>query len=233
MRPCARASRSAFEIFKVFRRRLDERMSYAKALLRQPFDFGVEEDYVIDRSKAPWPTDRAELDELWRKRVKNDVLELRVAGKDSPEITTTLTDRYAGLVQQTYQLNADDVFDIFINAYALSIEPHTAYFSPRSSEDFRIRMSLSLQGIGAVLRSENGYTVVQQVVPGGPADQSGKLHDDDRIVAVARAGKVKRGFIGWRLEKGRGHDPGKRGTVVRLRIIPKAPRRRPGPRPSP
>lgn len=212
----------AFEIFKVFRRRLDERMSYAKALLRQPFDFGVEEDHVIDRSKAPWPANRAELDELWRKRVKNDVLELRVAGKDPPEITTTLTDRYAGLVQQTYQLNADDVFDIFINAYALSIEPHTAYFSPRSSEDFRIRMSLSLQGIGAVLRSENGYTVVQQVVPGGPADQSGKLHDDDRIVAVAegRQGEAM-DVIGWRLEKVVDLIRGKRGTVVRLRIIPK------------
>ncbi|MGQ0592498.1 MAG: carboxy terminal-processing peptidase, partial [Gammaproteobacteria bacterium] len=212
----------AFEIFKVFRRRLDERMTYAKTLLRQPFDFGVDEDHVIDRSKAPWPANRAELDELWRKRVKNDVLELRVAGKDPAETTKTLTDRYAGLVQQTYQLNADDVFDIFINAYALSIEPHTAYFSPRSSEDFRIRMSLSLQGIGAVLRSENGYTVVQQVVPGGPADQSGKLHDDDRIVGV---GEGRQGeavdVIGWRLDKVVDLIRGKRGTVVRLRIIPK------------
>lgn len=212
----------AFEVFKVFRRRLDERMTYAQALLRQPFDFDVEEDHVIDRSKAPWPANRAELDELWRKRVKNDVLELRVAGKDPSEITKTLTDRYTGLVQQTYQLNADDVFDIFINAYAWSIEPHTAYFSPRSSEDFRIRMSLSLQGIGAVLRSENGHTVVQQVVPGGPADQSGKLHDDDRIVAVAegRQGEPV-DVIGWRLEKVVDLIRGKRGTVVRLRIIPK------------
>ncbi len=212
----------AFEIFKIFRRRLDERMTYAKALLRQPFDFGVEEDHVIDRSKAPWPANRAELDELWRKRTKNDVLELRVAGKDPHEITKTLTDRYTVVVQQSYQVNADDVFDVFINAYALSIEPHTAYFSPRTAEDFRIRMSLSLEGIGAVLRSENGYTVVQEVVPGGPADRSAKVHADDRIVAVAegRQGPAM-DVIGWRLEKVVDLIRGKRGTVVRLRIIPK------------
>ncbi len=212
----------AFEIFKVFRRRLDERMSYARAALRQPFDFRVEEDYVIDRSKLAWPADRVELDEIWRKRVKNDVLELRVAGKDPREITKTLEERYAGLAEQTHQLNADDVFDIFINAYALSIEPHTAYFSPRSSEDFRIRMSLSLEGIGAVLRSENGYTVVQQVVSGGPADRSGKLHADDRIVAVAEGLQAEAvDVIGWRLDKVVDLIRGKRGTVVRIRIIPK------------
>ncbi len=212
----------AFEMFRVFRRRLSERMTHAQSLLRKPVDFSFGEDYIIDRSKAPWPADRAELDELWRKRVKNDVLELRVAGKDPREIAKTLKDRYAGLAQQTYQLNADDVFDIFINAYALSIEPHTAYFSPRSSEDFRIRMSLSLDGIGAVLRSENGYTVVQQVVAGGPADRSDKLHADDRIVAVAEGHRGEAvDVIGWRLDKVVDLIRGKRGTTVRLRIIPK------------
>jgi carboxyl-terminal processing protease len=210
----------AFEVFKVFRRRLDERVSYAKALLRQPFDFSVTEDFVIDRSKAPWAANRAEIDEIWRKRVKNDVLELRVAGKDPTLIAKTLSDRYEGLVQQTYQYNADDVFDIFINAYALSIEPHTAYFSPRSSEDFRIRIRMS--GIGAELRNENGYTVVQRVVPGGPADQSGKLHVDDRIVAVAEGTQAEAvDVVGWRLDKVVDLIGGKRGTVVRLRIIPK------------
>jgi carboxyl-terminal processing protease len=212
----------AFEIFKVFRRHLDERMGYAKSLLRQPFDFSVVEDYVIDRSKAPWAASRAEIDEIWRKRVKNDVLELRLAGKDPRDITKTLSDRYDGLVQQTHQFNADDVFDFFINAYAVSIEPHTAYFSPRSSEDFRIRMSLSLEGIGAVLRNDNGYTVVQQVVPGGPADRSGKLHSDDRIVAVGEGPQDDAvDVIGWRLENVVDLIRGKRGTVVRLRIIPK------------
>ncbi len=212
----------AFEIFKVFRRRLTERVEYAKGLLDQGFDYTVDEDLVLDRSRAPWARNRAELDDIWRKRVKNDFLALRVTGQNDGQIKTTLKDRYNGLVGHAYQLTADDVFEIFINAYAGSVEPHTAYFSPRNSEDFRIRMSLSLEGIGAVLRNESEYTTIQQLVTGGPADRSGRLHPEDRIVGVGEGAKGPwTDIIGWRLEKVVDLIRGPRGTVVRLRVMPK------------
>ncbi len=212
----------AYAIFKVFRSRLKERVAYAQALLARSFDFSVDEDYVVDRGALDWARDRAELDELWRKKVKNDVLSLRVAGQTEAEVLKTLKERYEGLVRHTYQLSADDVFEIFINAFTLSIEPHTTYFSPRNSKDFRIRMSLSLDGIGAVLRNENELTIVQEVVAGGPAEKGGQLHPEDRIVAVAQGTNgdwVE--VIGWRLEKVVDLIRGRRGTVVRLRVLPK------------
>src|SRR5919197_1000719 len=162
--------RPAFEIFKVFRKRMDERVSFAKDLLvKQDYNFDVDEDLVIDRSKLPWAENRAALDEIWRKRVKNDILSLRLAGQRQDQIITTLTKRYDTLARHTHQLNSDDIYQFFINAYTTSVEPHTAYFSPRTSEDFKIRMSLSLEGIGAVLEADNEYTIVRQIIAGGPA----------------------------------------------------------------
>ncbi|MCC7411720.1 MAG: carboxy terminal-processing peptidase [Gammaproteobacteria bacterium] len=212
-----------FEIFKTYRDHVSERVAYVKSLLDRPFDFNVDESIELDRSKAPWPKDRAELDELWRKRVKNDVLSLRIAGKDPQEIHKTLATRYDGLERRTLQLNAEDVFQVFINAYTTSIEPHTAYFSPRTSENFRIRMSLSLEGIGAVLQGEEEYTLVRQVVPGGPADKSGRLHADDRIVGVGQgdSGEIA-DVVGWRLDDVVDLIRGPKGTTVRLQVLPKS-----------
>ncbi|MGH8510698.1 MAG: PDZ domain-containing protein [Gammaproteobacteria bacterium] len=211
----------AFEIFKVFRGRLEERVNYARELLAQPLDFTVDEEFVLDRSRAPWAPDRGDLDDLWRKRVKNDVLNLVITGQDRKQAVSTIADRYQGLARHTYQLSADDVYEIFINAYTASVEPHTSYFSPRNSEDFKIRMSLSLEGVGAVLRNENEYTIVQRVVAGGPAAKSGRLKPEDRIVAVAQgsAGSWV-DIIGWRLEKVVDLIRGPRGTLVRLQLIP-------------
>ncbi|CAN5872501.1 carboxy terminal-processing peptidase [soil metagenome] len=213
---------AAFEIFKVFRGRLEERVTYAREFLAQPLDFTVDEELVVDRSRAPWARDRGELDDLWRKRVKNDVLNLLITGQDQKQAVNTISDRYQGLARHTYQLSADDVYEIFINSYTASVEPHTSYFSTRNSEDFKIRMSLSLEGVGAVLRNENEYTIVQQVVAGGPAAKSGRLKPEDRIVAVAQgsAGSWV-DIIGWRLEKVVDLIRGPRGTVVRLQLIPK------------
>ena len=138
-----------FDMYVRYRERLETRIDKAIALLDYPFDFAVDESFVFDREDVPWAKSLTELDELWRKRVKNDILSLSIAGKDDDEIRDTLKKRYEGIRRRTGQLNSEDVFQMFINAYTTSIDPHTAYFSPRTSENFKIRMSLSLEGIGA------------------------------------------------------------------------------------
>ncbi len=211
-----------YEIFLGYRKRVSERVAAAKRLLAGPLDFGVDEELDLDRSKAAWPADDAALDDLWRRRVKNDVLALRIAGKDEAAIAKTLANRYDGLDRRTQQLNAEDVFQLFVNAYTTSIEPHTAYFSPRTSENFRIRMSLSLEGIGAVLQAEDEYTLVREVVPGGPADKSGTLHPQDRITGVGQGEKGELvDVIGWRLDDVVDLIRGPKGTTVRLEVLPK------------
>lgn len=211
-----------FDIFVRFRERIEERAAFAAGLLDQPFDFSLDESLDIDREDAPWAESRAALDELWRKRVKNDFLSLKLAGKDEDDIRKTLNERYTGLARRTAQLSSDDVFQTFMNAYATAVDPHTAYFSPRTSENFKIRMSLSLEGIGAVLQSENEMTLVREIVPGGPADLSGKLHAEDRIVGIAQdddGGAVD--VVGWRLDDVVDLIRGPKGSVVRLEVLPK------------
>lgn len=212
----------AFEVFLGYRARVEERVRYARQLSTQPFDFTLDESYEFDRSKAPWAASPEELDEIWRKRVKNDVLGLQLAGKKPEEIAETLQKRYDSLERATAQLNSDDVFQVFMNAYAASIEPHTAYFSPRSSENFRIRMSLSLEGIGAVLQSDNEYTLVREVVPGGPAGKSGQVDVDDRIVGIAQGLEAPMvDVVGWRLDDVVDLIRGPKDSVVRLQVLPK------------
>ena len=210
-----------FDIFKVFRRRIDERAAYAQRLLETEFDFGIEENYLFDRRETAWARTEAELDETWRKKVKSDYLLLKLAGKDVDEIKETLHKRYARLRTSTFQLNANDVFQTFVNAYTTVIEPHTTYFSPRSSENFDITMRLSLEGIGAVLRADHDYTVVQKVIPGGPAELGGQLGAEDKIIGVGQGsnGKIT-DVIGWRLDDVVDLIRGPKGSVVRLEILP-------------
>ncbi len=210
----------AFAIFLVYRTRVRKQVDVALSWLENPFDFTVDETYKIDREDAPWATDQAELDELWRKRVKNDMIGLILSGKDEEGARETLRKRYEQLRNRTDQLNANDVFQFYTNAYLLSVEPHTSYLSPRASENFRIRMSLSLEGIGAVLQSENEYTKVTRVVTGGPADLSGELHAGDRIVGVGqgRDGEIA-DVIGWRLDDVVDLIRGPKGSIVQLRVL--------------
>jgi carboxyl-terminal processing protease len=213
---------AAFVIFKRYRQRIDERVQYALAVLESDFDFSVEEEYQFDRRESMWVSDKQTMDELWRKRVKNDYLNLLLADKEKDDIKETLIKRYNRLKTSTAQLNANDVFQTFINAYTTAIEPHTSYFSPRTSENFDISMRLSLEGIGAVLRGEADYTQVQKVVPGGPADLSKQLHADDRIVGVGQESKGEIvDVIGWRLDDVVDLIRGKKDTIVRLEILPK------------
>ena len=212
----------AFAIFKVFRARMDERAEYAVSLLTKDFDFQRDEAYVFDRTDAPWAADHAALDEIWRKRVKNDVLTLRLAGKTQEEVVKTLRKRYERTARSVKQLNAEDVFQIFVNTYMTSVEPHTAYLSPRTSENFRIRMSLSLEGIGAVLQTDNEHTVVRSLIAGGPAAKSGQLQVDDRITGVGQGHEDDMvDVVSWRLEDVVELIRGPKDSVVRLEILPK------------
>ncbi len=211
----------AYDIFKVHRKRVHERIDYAKQLLEMKQDFTIDEDYRFDRREMAWPESIRELDELWRKRVKNDILNLRLADKEHDEIIETLNKRYQRILDSTYQLNSNDIFQTFINAYTTAIEPHTAYFSPRISENFDISMRLSLEGIGAVLRAETDYTQVQRIIPGGPADLSKQLHAEDRIVGVGQdtAGEII-DVVGWRLDDVVDLIRGPKGTDLRLEVLP-------------
>lgn len=213
----------AFDIFRVYRMRVDERVAHALKLLEGNFDFSRPESYAFEAPDAPWLTTGVELDELWRKRVTNDFLTLRLADKPDAEIRERLQKRYQGLARRIHQFNGDDVFQTFMNAYTQTLEPHTSFMSPNLSENFDISMKLSLEGIGAVLRSDNEYTVVQSTVPGGPARDSGQVYAGDQIVGVAQGldGAIE-DVVGWRLEDVVDKIRGPKGSVVRLQLLPKA-----------
>ncbi len=212
----------AFEIFRLYRTRVAEAVAHAHQLVDGKFDFSIDENYRFERDDEPWPQTRTELQEIWRKRVKNDFLNLRLMDKKDEEIRKTLHERYNRLLSRVEQFDSNDVFQTFINAYTLSLEPHTSYMSPSTSENFDISMRLSLEGIGAVLKDEDGYTVVQKTVIGGPAEQSDLLHAGDRIVGVGQGleGEVV-DIVGWRLQDVVEQIRGPKGSVVRLDVIPK------------
>ncbi len=214
----------AFEIYKIFAQRVEERVNYAQSLLGYPFDFTIDESIDLNRNKADWAKSTDEINQVWRKRVKNDFLNEKIKGLNNKEIQQQLFKRYQRLITRIGQLNATDVFQFFINAYVTTVEPHTTYFSPRAEENFRIRMSLSLQGIGAVLQTENEYTLIRRVVAGGPAARSGKLQAGDRITGVGQGGgegEAVVNVVGWRLDDVVDLIRGEKGTLVRLEIIPK------------
>jgi len=210
----------AFEIFRRVRERVGERVDYAQALLARGFDFTVDEEVVLDRSESSWARDRQALNEIWRKRVKNDWLTLSLSGKSGEEILDVLSKRYERIDMRIRQLDREDVFENFINAYAGAIEPHTSYLARRASDNFSINMSLSLEGIGAALQNENEHTVVQRVIPGAPADLSNRLFVGDRITGVAQGDEEMVDIVGWRLADVVDLIRGPKGSVVRLEVLP-------------
>ncbi len=211
-----------FTMFKIFRDRVNNRIDFAERLLKQnKFDFTKKEFYQIDRTEAESPKDTVESNELWRKRVKYDYLNLKLAGKDSSKIPEILIKRYENIRRAINQYNSEDVFQLFENSYSLSIDPHTNYLSPISSENFRINISLSLEGIGAQLQNEDEFTKIVSVIPGGPAFKSKLLKPNDKIVAVAQGDSGEYvDIIGWRVTDVVQLIRGKKGTKVRLQIIP-------------
>ena len=211
---------AAFAIFRVFRTRVEQRIEFALERVNAPLDFTIAEDYLLDRSESDWPESTQELNDIWRKRIKNDILNLRLANKKEEDIAATLERRYTHIARRTRQFKSDDVFQSFTNAYVNAIEPHTSYFSPRASENFKINMRLSLEGIGAVLQTDNEYTQVRRVVPGGPADIAGELKAEDRIVGVGQGEEEVVDVIGWRLDDVVELIRGPKATVVKLEILP-------------
>ncbi|WP_377704676.1 carboxy terminal-processing peptidase [Pseudoduganella sp. UC29_71] len=210
-----------FAIYNLYQQRFNERITYARELLKTKFDFTQDESYQIDREKAEWPKSEAEVKDLWRKRVKNDWLRLKLAGKDDKAIRETLDKRYENYMSRSRKLNNEDVFQIFMNAYAMSIEPHTNYLGPRAAENFDIAMRLSLEGIGAQLQQRDDYTVVREIVPGSPAALSGKLKVGDRIVGVGQGESGSfTDVVGWRIDDVVQQIRGAKDSTVRLQILP-------------
>jgi carboxyl-terminal processing protease len=211
----------AFVIFRRYQQRSRERMAYAIELLSKKPDFDVDESFNFDREKEPWPANAAEMNELWRKRVKNDALSLVIAGKQWPEVTDVLRKRYEHVAKRMDQSKPDDVFEAFMNAFVLSLDPHSNFFSARNSEEYNIQMSLSYEGIGASLQLIDDYVTVMDVIAGGPAATSGKLSAQDRITAVGdgKTGELN-DVIGWRLDDVVQKIRGPGGSIVRLQILP-------------
>ena len=210
-----------FAVFNLYEQRVGERTAYARELLKKGFDFTKDETYNYQREKAPWPKTQAEVDDLWRQRTKNDWLRLKLAGKKDADIRSVLDKRYATYLDRVRQLNSEDVFQTFMNAYAMSIDPHTNYLGPRASENFDISMRLSLEGIGAVLTRDDDYTAIREIVPGGPAALSGKFKVGDRIVGVGQgdSGQLT-DVVGWRLDDVVDLIRGQKDTTVRLEVLP-------------
>ena len=210
----------AFDIFnKVLQRRF-ERYQFALSQLNNEIKFDKDEDFVIDRSELEWPKDQAELDEIWRKRVKYDALNLKLAGKNWKEIQETLGKRYNNAVKRLTQTHSEDVFQLYMNAFSREVDPHTSYLSPRNAEQFQSEMNLSLEGIGAVLQVKDDYTTIQSLVAGGPAAGSKKLAAGDRIIGVGQEGEKIVDIIGWRLDDVVQLIKGPKGSKVILDILP-------------
>jgi carboxyl-terminal processing protease len=215
---------AGYEIFRLYKQRVEARLNNVIDNLPQTlngFDYTVDEHLSIDDENLAWPKDAASADELWRKRIKASALNLRLDGKDAEGIESLLLKRYQNQLKRISQLETEDVFQLFINAYTQLYDPHTNYLSPRTSENFKINMSLSLEGIGAVLSKEDEYVKIVRLVHSGPAEKTGKLQPSDRIIGVGQGddGNIE-DVIGLRLDEVVDQIRGKKGSTVRLEIIP-------------
>ncbi|PZW57488.1 S41A family C-terminal processing peptidase-1 [Pseudomonas sp. URMO17WK12:I6] len=214
---------AGFTIYKRYLDRVKARLDFALAELNKgvdKIDFTTKETLLVDRKDAPWLKTTAELDDLWRKRVKDEVLRMKISGKEPKQIQETLTKRYKNQLVRLDQTRAEDIFQAYINTFAMSYDPHTNYLSPDNAENFDINMSLSLEGIGAVLQSDNDQVKVVRLVPAGPADKTKQVAPADKIIGVAQGNKEMVDVVGWRLDEVVKLIRGPKGTVVRLEVIP-------------
>lgn len=209
-----------FDLYNLAQKRRFERYQYALSVLNKPMNFTGNDTIDLDRGKAPWPKSVAELNALWDAKVKYDQLSLKLTGKDEKEIREILTKRYEFAIRRLAQSNSEDVFQLAMNAFAREIDPHTSYLSPRNTEQFNTEMSLSLEGIGAVLQMDDDYTVINSMVAGGPAAKSKAITVGDRIVAVGQPNKPMVDVIGWRLDDVVALIKGPKGSKVRLEVLP-------------
>lgn len=211
-------------IYERFRQRADARLQWIIAELKNPdtpFDFSADETLPLDAEDETWATDAAQADELWRKRLKAGVLSLKLAGKPVDEARKILTKRYTNQLKRLQEQESAEIYETLINALTLLFDPHTNYLSPRTEENFQISMSLSLEGIGAVLQADEEFTKVVRLITAGPAEKQGELKPADRIIGVGQGsdGEIV-DVIGWRLDEVVDRIRGDRDTVVRLEVIP-------------
>jgi len=211
----------AYAMYRRLRERVLERIAYTDKILAEKPDFTQEETFEFDRTDADWSSSTRVLDEYWRKRVKNEALGLVLADKTWEEASKTLNKRYDNFRRRVLQVNSEDVFELFINSYVQTLDPHTSYFSPRDSEEFEIRMSLSYEGIGASLQMEDEYVSIVRVLPGGSAYKADVLKPNDRITGVAQGENGEFvDVIGWRLDDVVDLIRGPKDSLVRLQILP-------------
>ena len=210
----------AYDMFNVFQERFMQRLNYIYNRVEQPFDFSNDEYMELNRDRSPWAKSTAELDELWRKRLENEALNLKLAGKDEAGIAEILKKRYQNQEKNIRQLQSEDVFQFIENVFCESFDPHTNYFSPKSFDNFKIQLNQEFEGIGARLSTDNDYTVVSEIIVGGPADKSAQLHVNDRITGVGQGqdGNMVE-VIGWRLDDVVQLIRGPKQTLVRLEIL--------------
>ncbi|MFN3713185.1 MAG: carboxy terminal-processing peptidase [Alcanivoracaceae bacterium] len=214
---------AGYHIYNRYQSRVEESLGHLLSLLDsgiEELDLTSSETVALDRRESAWPADQADMQNLWRKRLKDAVLTMRLNGDVEDEIGDRLKRRYSGQLKRLQQSTAEDVFQIYINALTTSYDPHTNYHTPHNSENFTINMSRSLEGIGAVLQSEDEFTRVVRLVPGGPAAKGGVLRASDRIVGVAQGEQDVVNVVGWRLDEVVNLIRGPKGTTVRLEVIP-------------
>lgn len=216
----------AYTVYRRYLQRVDERLVTIDQLLAQPVDFTANEEMVVDRDAAQYPRTPAEAADRWRQRLKYDLLILKSADKkedkkEGREAIEKLTRRYHSLAKRLHQTDSDELLESYLNAFTMSFDPHTDYMSPDSQKNFNIAMSLELEGVGASLQSEDGYTVIRKIIPGGAADKDGRLKLNDKIVGVGQGedGEIV-DIVDMKLNDVVRQIRGKRGTIVRLEVIP-------------
>jgi len=213
----------AVDIFKKYQQRINERSKYAVTRVEQPFSLDTDDQYLLDRKDAKWETSESGLNSLWEKRIKNAYINEILSDTKPAEAVKKLKKRYLNMTKRTSQIKANELFQTVVNAYAGAVEPHTSYLSPRSSEQFDINMSLSLSGIGAVLRTEEDNTKIVSVVPGGPADLTGQVSAGDLIIGVGqKTVDSMKDIVGWRLSDVVNIIRGEKGSTVVLSVLPSA-----------
>jgi len=210
-----------FYMFNIFQKRYLDLIKYSLAHIDDNFDYNKDETFTYDREDMPFVASQKELNELWIKRVKYDLLNLKVANPDMAKNKETLKKRYESLLSQSNKLSNQEVFQTFMDAFTEAIDPHTNYFNPFNAAQFNMEMSRSLEGIGATLGSENEYVTIKSVVPGSPADKSHQISVDDRIVGVAQGKDGEfQNIVGWRIDNAISLIRGAKGTLVKLQILP-------------
>lgn len=210
-----------FEVFNAYRLKYKNRHAYIKAFLKKPMDFTTNDTYEVNRTTSPWAKDEKELDKVWDKIILSQALGLKLSGSSDSAIVATLSKRYDMYESRVVKWRAEDIFQTFMNSFTEIIDPHTSYMIPSSAAQFNIEMSQSLEGIGATLRNEGDYVMIVDVVPGGPLFKSGQGSKNDYIVGVAQGDEGEfQDIIGWLTDDAVKLIRGKKGTVVRLKLLP-------------